>query len=258
MPQFRSRLELLVAQELDAHEVKYEYERPIITRNAPPIRYLPDFTIDHAPSHLELPVWVEAKPQQFLYDLRDVLGITRRYGERFSGEVIHEMVRSEDLQQMHVEELWKPKKLAELTGESVLVVGTVGGTASLSVEMRVDSICFTREHPFVNWLGIQKAKERERKRLEWEAEVRAQRRKWELEKQRHEQEYREQHRQQIAATLQCPHIGPTKWGKPCFACNDFVQAGTGSLRKVSYTDGSNGWRVLCSNCCQDARSREHL
>lgn len=247
MPAFRSHLEVLVAQELDEHEVQWDYERPVVLPNGPQLRYLPDFTINSAEPELQLPRWIEAKPQQFLYDLRDVLGITRRHGERFAGEVISPKVTSQDLRSMMVQELWKPKRLAELTGKSVLVVGTVGGTASLSIEMCADSIRFTREHPFVNWLGIQKAKERERKRLQWEAEAAQRQRAW-VEQQ---ELTRQAMARQVSETLRFRHLGPTKWNRGCFGCDAFVQAGTGSLRKVQFTDGSHEWRVLCSSCCQD-------
>jgi len=245
MPAFRSHLEVLVAQELDEHGVNWEYERPVVLPSGPQVRYLPDFTINSADHALELPRWVEAKPQQFLYDLRDALGVTRRHGERFSGEVRHDNVTSRDLQNLLVQELWKPKRLAELTGQSVLVLGTVGGTSCLSIEMCADSIRFSRQHPFVNWLGIQKAKERELKRLQWGAEAAERQRVW--------QEQQEQNRQatarQISQTLLFKHLGPTKWNRGCFGCDAFVQAGTGSLRKVQFTDNSHEWRVLCSNCC---------
>ena len=87
MPTFRSHLEVLVAQELDEHGVNWDYERFVTLPNGPQVRYLPDFTINSANPALQLPQWVEAKPQQFLYDLRDLLGVTRRNGERFSGEI---------------------------------------------------------------------------------------------------------------------------------------------------------------------------
>ena len=250
MPAFRSHLEVLVAQELDEHGVNWDYERPVVLPRGPEVRYLPDFTINSADHALQLPQWVEAKPQQFLYDLRDVLGVTRRHGERFSGEIRHENVTSKNLQDLLVKELWKPKRLAELTGKSVLVVGTVGGTSSLSIEMCADSIRFSRQHPFVNWLGIQKSQERERKRLQWQVETAERQRVW--------QEQQEQKRQvmvrQVRETLQFKHFGPTKWNRGCFGCGTFVQAGNGSLRKAEFTDGSHEWRVLCSSCCHQQQS----
>ena len=245
MPTFRSHLEVLVAQELDEHKVNWDYERPVVLPSGPKVRYLPDFTINNADQALRLPRWVEAKPQQFLYDLRDVLGVTRRHGERFSGEIQHENVTAKDLQNLLVQELWKPKRLAELAGESVLVVGTVGGTSSLSIENTADSIRFSRNHPFVNWLGLQKAKERQRKQLQYEVEAAERQRVW-----KEQQELsRLAIKRQVRETLQFKHLGSTKWSKGCFGCNAFVQAGTGSLRKVEFTDGSNEWRVLCSSCC---------
>lgn len=250
MPTFRSHLEVLVAQELDEHGVNWDYERFITLPNGSQVRYLPDFTINSANPALQLPQWVEAKPQQFLYDLRDLLGVTRRYGERFFGEIRHENVTAKNLQDLLVQELWKPKRLAELTGESVLVVGTVGGTSSLSIEMFPDSIQFSRQHPFVNWLGIQKAKERERKRLEFEAEAAERQRAW-----REQQELNRQAMvRQLRETLQLKHLGPTKWNRSCFGCGTSVQAGSGSLRKAEFTDGTSEWRVLCFGCCRQKQS----
>lgn len=245
MPKFRSQLEVLVAQELDEHQVIWEYERPVAFHNRPSVPYLPDFTIHSADAKLQLPQWVEAKPQDFLYTLRDLLGVTRRNGERFSGEVICENVTAKDLRDMLVQELWKPKRLAELTGDSVLVLGTVGGTSSLSVEMCIDSIRFSRQHPFVNWLGMQKAKEREHKRLQWEAKAVERQRAW----QKQQELNRQTRERQVRETLQFRHLCPTKWSRSCFGCNAFVQAGSGSLRKVQFTDGSHEFRVLCSDCC---------
>jgi hypothetical protein len=245
MPAFRSHLEVLVAQELDHHGVSWDYERPVSLPSQLPLPYLPDFTIDSASKALELPRWIEVKPQQFLYDLRDLLGVTRRHGDRFSGEVVREEVTAKDLREMLLQELWKPKRLAELTGESVLVIGTVGGTSSLSVEMCVGSIRFSRSHPFVNWLGVQKAKERERKRLQWEAEAAERQRLW---REQQEKECQADIRR-LQETLRFRHLGPTRWARACFGCKIFVPAGSGSLRKVLFTDGSHQWRVLCFNCC---------
>ena len=249
MPAFRSQLEVKVANELDHQGVAWEYEVPVKLPDGRSLWYLPDFTINSANNLLKLPKWVEAKPQDFLYSLRDLLGVTRKHGDRFAGEILCEEITSADLRSMLVEELWKPKRLAELTGESVLVVGTVGAISSLSIEMAPHLIKFSRQHPFVNWVGIQKAEERKQKRLKWEAEAA----EHAATRQRIFQENQEQQRQamkeELKATLAFRHIGPTKWSKACFGCNSFVQAGQGSLRKVQFTDGSLEWRVLCSNCC---------
>lgn len=250
MPAFRSHLEVLVAKELDHHQVEWDYEHPVTLQNGQSLRYLPDFTIKSSSPELKLPAWIEAKPQDFLYSLRDLLGVTRQHGDRFAGEVICEKIKAKDLQEMLVQELWKPKRLAELTGKSVLVLGTVGGTSSLSIEMFEDSICFSREHPFVNWLGVQRAKEREQKRLQWEAETAERQRQWQAQQQR----IAERRLQQVAETLRFPHLGQTKWDRYCFGCDVMVPAGGGSLRKVQFTDGNHQWRVLCFNCCHQPRS----
>lgn len=247
MPKFRSHLEVLVSKELDAHGVDWEYERPIYGRNNLQLPYLPDFTINSADQSLRLPMFIEVKPQDFLYLLRDLLGVTRSHGDRFAGEVVCKDVTAKDLQNMLVQELWKPKRLAEMTGESILVVGTVGAVSSLSIEMCADSIKFSRQHPFVNSVGIERAKERERKRQQWEAESMERQALW-----RQEQKLNQQIK--INETLRFRHLGATKWDRYCFGCRDFVQAGSGSLRKVQFTDGSHEWRVLCSNCCHQQQS----
>ena len=246
MPSFRSQLEVKVAGELDHLGVAWEYEVPVKLPDGRSPRYLPDFLIKDANDDLRLPMWVECKPQDFLYSLRDLLGVTRRYGDRFSGEVECSDVTASDLRGMMIEELWKPKLLAEMTGESVLVVGTVGGMSSLSIEMAPNVVRFSRAHPFVNWVGIQKAKERERREREWEVQ-RAERQRLYEETQAN---IRAAKMREVEETLRFRHLGPTKWGKSCFGCSSFVNAGSGSLRKVLFTDGSQEWRVLCNECRQ--------
>lgn len=248
MPAFRSQLEVSVARELDERGVSWEYERPVRLENGLSPRYLPDFTINAANASLKLSKWVECKPQNFLYALRDLLGVTRTHGDRFSGEVVCENISSEHLKSLFVEELWKPKRLAELTGESVLVVGTVGAISSLSIEMRKTAICFSRCHPFVNWLGIEKAKERERRRQQNEIEAAERRRQWEIEQQQRQRMYEEMRQRSLIEALSVGHLGATKYRQRCCGCGEWVMPGSGSLRKVQFTNGAHEWRVICSTC----------
>ncbi len=254
MPAFRSQLEVKVAAELDHQSVRWEYERPVQLADGRSPRYLPDFTITAAPSELKLPHWLECKPQEFLYALRDVLGVTRKHGDRFQGEVVLPGVTAQDLRELLIEELWKPKRLAELTGEPVLVLGTVGAISSLSVEMRPDGILFSRSQPFVNWLGIQKAKERELKRLQWETEAAERQQRWEQEIERRRVLFDRNRSIDLFEALRGRHCGPTKWAKLCCGCSDWVRPGSGSLRKVVADDGGTEWRVVCFSCLHRSRS----
>lgn len=251
MPAFRSQLEIKVASELDHQGVKWEFESPAVLPDGRIPRYLPDFTIRQAREELDLPLWLECKPQEFLYSLRDLLGITRQYGERFAGDIACRNVSSEHLKSLYVAELWKPKMLAELTGESVLIVGTVGGTSSLSVQMTKDEIKFSRSHPFVNWIGIKKAKERKERELRWKAEAEQRQRQWQLDKLEREAEFLERKKIIYQRALKAKHLGPTKFDKHCCACEQPVYAGTGSLRKILYANNASKWQVICPDCLED-------
>lgn len=247
-PQFRSRLEQEIANELDAHLVSWGYEMPVVLPDGHSPRYLPDFTIHESPDELQLPAWVEGKPQQFLYDFRDSLGVTRRYGDRFDGEISVDGVDAEAIKAMHIEELWKPKHLAELTGDTVLVVGGVGGTSKLSVEMRPYGVVFSRNHPFVNWPGVQRKLQRERDRQRWAEESRIN----EIARQRREQEYQttqeKQQEERLAAIRMYTCRGSTRYDTRCAGCRNSVAAGTGNLYKIDLIGGGSQWVVLCDDC----------
>ena len=246
---FRSRLELEVAGELDELFVDWSYEQPVILPDGHSPRYLPDFTIHSADEELELPSWVEAKPQQFLYDIRDTLGVTRRAGEKFHNPVTVGPIEHDTIKSMGIEELWKPKLLAEITGESVLVVGGVGGNSKLSVQMNPTTIEFRRDHPFVNWPGVLKRREADQRREE--------------SKLRHEQYLRE--REERQAEWETRHTsglhrnfdlirkvqvhkdcGPPRFESPCCGCN--LGTMTGTLYRVELVGGGSRWMVVCAAC----------
>jgi hypothetical protein len=250
---FRSHLERQVAAELDAQAVDYSYESTEGLPGLDQLRYLPDFKINRARAELHLPEWVECKPQEFLYDLRDVLGITRSHGERFKTPIPLTNCTAQTLLAMgeRIAELAKPKRLAEITGKSVLVVGKVGATESMSIQMHADQILFSRSQPFVNWLGVQKAREREAQRLEFE-------RRNEEWRKRNEAELAQSafQRQQAAANQdkvmlairQSPSRGPNRFSGFCCDCKSHVLPGYGDLRRVAYSDGSLRSHILCLQC----------
>jgi len=250
---FRSRLEIEVAAELDAHEVEWGYEQPVIFPDGTSPFYLPDFTIHDANEALHLPAWVEVKPQQFLYDLRDTLGVTRRCGDKFKTDVQVTGVDWKRLKETKIEELWKPKRLAETTGEAVMVVGGVGGTSRLSVEMRPYEIVFSREHPFVNWPGHLHKIEVEDRERQWAANrVRYEREEQQRAEARAIADKHEaaQNRQKDADNLRAaktwPRVGATRYNATCVSCRTGVPAQTGNLYKVG--EFSTTWVVVCPKC----------
>lgn len=251
---FRSRLEGEIAAELDAHEVEWTFEQPVALESGRQVRYLPDFTIHDAPEELRLPPWVEGKPQQFLYDLRDTLGITRSVGEYFTEDVVVEDVDADELTRRHIDELWKPKKLAEMADQSVLVVGGVGGTNRLSVEMRPTAVVFSRSHPFPNWRGYQRKLERATQQAVWAKEAEARRNQYEVERQ--EQEERRSAEQQIfrdafIAVVQMGDRLRPRFGGPCTRCGVYTTPDQAGLYRIY-----DRWVVACEGC-ERAMRRAH-
>jgi hypothetical protein len=246
----RSALEQKVREELDRHEVIYAYE----PKNIPLLngeyswRYWPDFKIIESDSELELPIYLEVKPQEFIYDLRCDLGVTRKFGERFSGEAFVEC----DFKKIKSlgSELWKPKRLAEMAKEpaSVLVLGGVNRTSSLSVIMTKDGAIFTREQPFVNWEGHLKRLQREVRNKEYEA--------WQEEcRKEREKLSRIQRQQSLEDYRQCEQTGmPTKFDQSCIICGTHVRAGEGHLAKhpIRNRSGRTSFLVCCDSCHQDS------
>lgn len=240
----RSGLEVKVKAELDAHSVKYQYEpKNIKLLNGRLCKgYWPDFGILSASPELELPPYLEVKPQEFLYDLRNLLGITRRHGEKFSGDLFIDC-GFEALQELK-SELWKPLRLAEMTGEDVLCLGTVGGTSSLSITMTPKGLIFRRDHPFVNWTGVLKRKEQDRKSRE--REIEQQKRLEEQARRRQEFEF-----QSLLNYKSCIQMNmPTQFDQDCMVCGALVTAGEGHLVKhpVRTSSGRTRWLVCCGHC----------
>jgi len=177
--QFRSGLEADVARALDEFGVRWEYELPAheamlrlrpmyAAATPPPVLYLPDFTIVEAPDDLDLPMFVEVKPAELLYALRDHAGCP----ERFEGIQWVDI----DASTMHrdgFDEVWKPKALAELYQVNVLITAKLNATASLSILATPSGLEFSKSHPAVNRRGVLAKQERNRRWAEMEERLTA-------------------------------------------------------------------------------------
>lgn len=256
---FRSSLERKVAMELDRLQVEWAYERPVVLDDGTSPYYLPDFTIFDAycEQDLQLPRWVEVKPMNFLYDVRQHCGVDRQYSDKFSGEVPVRGVDS-NLLKSWGSELWKPKRLAEVSGQPVLAVGGVGGTNLLSILLADNELVFRRDHPFVNQAGV----ERKRLRAEREEQARLNQERWERERERRQRECEAMEatlreaglvltRRLVEAAKQQPaFVKRNRYEQPCRNCGKTVPVNTGSLHHVPDPTGRFHWIVLCWGCRQ--------
>lgn len=254
---FRSRLEVEIAAELDRLNIHHGYEvRWTNPETGETVPYDPDFTIEPSDEAeaLRLPKWVEGKPQQMIYDLYEVLGLKRKIGERFTEDIEVRGIGSTDLERMHFKELRKPKKLAEISGECVLVVGVVGATNRLSVEMRPRTIVFSRSHPFVNQHGEEKRREQEERRQRQDEE----RRHWERDRARRlrEAEERDQARRAVDAATAPDRVRrinaastraiTPKFASSCAACG--ARGDNGSAHLCTLANGNTRWFRICARC----------
>jgi hypothetical protein len=166
--QFRSKLETQVAQWFDEVGILWKYEQRLNLD----LPYLPDFKVAAGP-RLDrriaeaLPEFVEVKPQELIYELQRRMGLPDVFPEETT---ITSSVTATELQTRQIEEFWKPKRLAELLKCRVLVIGRVDGVRTLSPLMHPDGILWQRNHPIVNWRGVQQKHEREEKRAREQAE----------------------------------------------------------------------------------------
>lgn len=252
---YRSSTERHVAEELERLNVEFGYEEAWINpHTGTSVSYLPDFTIraSSQAGELQLPNWVEVKPQQMLYDLFEDLGLKRQKGDRFTEPFGVADITSQKLRDRHFDELYKPKRLAEMSGESVLVVGTVRATARLSVEMQPDLIVFSRSHPFVNQQGIEAELEKERRRAENEARWQAyeQQRAARLASQQAAQQHRASERCRAVIGASVLSITP-RFGSSCYACN--APGSDGTVHHCRTRDGAMRWLRICIKC-----QMEHL
>jgi len=262
--EYRSHLEQQIADELAAHSIDVSYELPVewpAGVRAP--GYVPDFYVHPVqtvfdalgPDPLPLPRWIEGKPSQMMYALRDDLGVTRQHGAYFAGTIDVPEVDAAMLWKRDHRELFKPKRLAEIMGEPVWVVGGVGGKDQLSMTMLPDRILFHRDNWFVNWPGYKRRIEREESRQRAEIERAA----WQERRDEYERQYEAQRAQQerdraAQADAQWgivrshPIVGSNKFDKACFRCGVVVGLMCGNLRKVSQQGGGHVWVTTCHDC----------
>lgn len=174
----RSETETYVHAGLIAMGVKTSFELP--TQYS--VKYLPDFTwtnefVDerswrtydrHLSAYIEEDGqchdfgWIEAKPQTWLYVLRDecfrMANIhLRKVSERFKGAIVCRLDSGwlHARRNMHdiFKELAPPKLLAEKSGRNVLVIGAINAKETLSACLTPTAIVFERHHPLVNSAG---------------------------------------------------------------------------------------------------------
>lgn len=259
-PKFRSRLEQDIADELDAMGLDWQYEQPVVLPDGTSPRYLPDFLIVGIAEDVRfdpdrpVPRWIEGKPQQFIYDLRDSLGVTRQYGDRFAGR-IDVPISSDEIKGRHIEELWKPKRLAELTGQTVLVIGGVGGINRLTVEMHAHGVIFDRSNWIANYKGHQQRLERaearwrrEQEAAEWRAYHERQQAERAARAAEQEAERRMERERQLKVILSFPAAGANRYPGACVGCGSHLGAMRGNLRCVALTGGGSRWFVVCTTC----------
>lgn len=254
---YRSSLEARCAEALRTIGLVAEYER----KTEFSVHYLPDFTVTGQMESEEAAVayavkmeayeeagglgrsfqWIEVKPPDFLYRLRDDLGVTRRAGEYFKGAVTVKCTADDFRARADAEafrELWKPKKLAEKSGRNVLVVGNAHGTSSLTILMTPDAAIFERNHPVANWKHWTIDAERRERRAREEEQRRLELERFKAEKQR-------EHERMISAIrAELPRIPllVNRYTNRCVFCNELVPAETGNAFMF------DGWKSAHKAC----------
>lgn len=237
---FRSGLEADVARALDQFSVTWEYElpaheamlrlRPMYAASAaPPVRYLPDFTIVEAPDDLALPMFVEVKPAELLYALRDRAGCPERFEGTRQAQIDANTLHSEGF-----DEVWKPKALAELYQVDVLITARLNATSSVSVLATPTGLEFSKSHPAVNRRGVLARQERDRRWAEM-AELQA---VWRAQR---EAESVERATRFMAAALTTPRRN-ARLGGLCGYCQTQQPAAALDIFRPA---GSAYWEAIC-------------
>lgn len=235
--EFRSGLEARVAEQLDALGVVWRYEVDAHKaaswfagsyEPAPPrVRYLPDFAVMEAPEYLQLPLWVEVKPASLLYAVRDHLGCPERFTDDFISDV-----DSRSIEGAGLEEIWKPKKLAEVYERDVLVVSEINRNRTLSILMKPGQVVLSRRHPAVNHRQVIADRARAEREAQWKAH-------WEA-------RVAERERQRARELAQWVHHvqrsgRPARYGDQCLVCGIFQPAAEILIARDAY----GGWRATC-------------
>jgi len=233
--EYRSVLEVNVAQELNRLGVKNRYEKIPI----PELSYLPDFKIDRLPDPGMGPAaWIEVKPPEAIYAVRDHFNLP----ERFDQPEAFEMTK-DDLAQVSPE-LMKPKGLAEMTGEPVVVASAINRDATVALVMYADFVEVTRQHPLVNWKRELKNREQAAQRAAWEARE-AQR---QAENQRQRAEWEQRLSNNAAEWIEMFRMSsriPAKYDGDCVVCQKRIAAQHLVIAKFKASDGKFHWRACC-------------
>jgi len=199
---FKSALEAKVAEELDDFRVIWEYEKK--ADETPELGYLPDFTIVQAWDDLELPQWIEVKPADLLYAIRDKAGLD----EHFTGSFTFGLTAA-DLLDAGFPEAAKPKALAERSGLGVLITAKLNRSRTISVLAAPDHIVISREHPAVCWQSVVKERERQLRQAQYAAEA---------EQREAERAAREADRWNLVVQTARTDGRPARFSGRCWAC----------------------------------------
>jgi hypothetical protein len=229
---FKSTSEVNVAIALNDLGIGWVYEKPL----EEDIRYRPDFTIHTASKDFQCPKWIEVKPRELIYAARDYFNVPERFDDD-----IRVPATLEDFQSINPDmELCKPKYLAELSKQSVLVVYQINKHRSLSIEMRPDCAIFSRSHPLVNWKRVVIEREKEIRRQEWQRQYRQQ----EIERvnrQREEAAADQERAAQVARRFSELDHRPARFSGSCCVCR--YRRGAEFMRIARFNDR---WVACCS------------
>lgn len=229
---FKSTSEVNVAVALDDLGIDWGYEMPLDED----IRYLPDFTIHTAHEDFQCPKWIEVKPAELIYAARDYFNVPERFDDD-----IRVSATLEDFRNINPDmELCKPKYLAELSEQSVLVVYKINASSSLSIEMQPGGAVFSKSHPLVNWKGVLKKREQEEARRRWD-QINQQRQIERVNRQREEAAADQERAAQVVRRFSALDHRRAKFSGSCCVCRCRREAEYLRIAKVNGT-----WLACCS------------